>query len=158
MRQIIRQRMDVDGKVVETERDTTRFVGERYRGPWRGLMQISVEGMLELQDRMSDRTLGVQAIRVLWAMLNSVQVHDGNRVHAGRKDLARILAMDESDISKAIRKLIDCGFVEQPKFRFSPYVISPSFAWYSRTPDLKRALKDRGMLGKDGMMRAREAA
>ena len=121
-------------------------------------MLFSQEGMSELQERLSDRTLGMQAVRVLWAMLNSVELHGDNRVRAGRKDLARILDMSESNVSGAIRQLIDCGFIEAPKLRFDPYTVSPRFAWYGRTEDLRAALKQRGMLDGAGMMKSRKAA
>lgn len=158
MRRTITQTIDASGKVIVTDTDTTRFLHDRYRGPWSGLMQISLEGMMILEARMADKTLGIQAVRVLWAMLNSMQVHDDNRVKAGRKDLARILAMHESDISKAIRKLVEIGLVEPPKLKFGYYTISPRFAWYGRTVDLRRALADRGMLDNRGMMMAAKRA
>lgn len=121
-------------------------------------MMFSGEGLSELCERMADKTLGIQAIRVLFGMVASVEVHSDNKVRAGRKDLARQLDMDEGAISKAIKKLVECGLVEPPKMRFDHYTISPRVAWYGNGPDLKRALAERGMLDSKNMIRPRAAA
>lgn len=144
---------------VETHRETVHEIfseKRRYAGPWRGMMQISFEGMAELQERLADHTLGVQAVRVLVLMLEHMDRN--NECRAGVKDLARLLKMDQSDVSKALRKLVDCGFVEAPRLRFAPYTVSPRFAWKASADKLKAALASRGMLDKTGMMKAREAA
>lgn len=160
MRSVITRERNGAGAVVYEHRETTRFLkNPKYAGPWEVMMMFSGEGVNELDARLADHSLGMQAVRVLFAMLKSVEIHDGNRVRAGRKDLARMLGMNEANVGKAIRQLIDCGFVEQPKLKFSPYVISPRFAWYGRTEDLRCALRDRSMLDeKTGMMAAKRAA
>ena len=158
MRTVITRERNGDGSVVYEQRETTRFVAPvRYGGPWEVMMLFSGEGMDELHERLADRSLGMQAVRVLFAMLRTVKLHDGNRVQAGRKDLAKMLGMTESNVSGAIRQLVDCGFVEPPKLKFSPYTISPRFAWYGKTEDLRDALKARGMLAENGMMQPRAA-
>lgn len=158
MQRIITRERDASGAVVYQHEATTRFLPvPKYGGPWEAMMMFSSEGMEELQARLSDRSLGMQAVRVLWAMLNSVELHDNNRVRAGRKDLARILGMQEANVSAAIRQLVECGFVEPPKLKFAPYTISPRFAWYGRTEDLRSALKQRGMLDQNGMMQSKAA-
>lgn len=119
-------------------------------------MMISLEGFDELHERLTDRSLGMQAVRVLVAMVKTVE--RDNIVRAGRKDLARMLEMDQSDVSKAMKSLIEAGFIERPKLRFDPYRISPRFAWRGSTTELKRALHDRGMLDARGMMKSRQAA
>lgn len=158
MKSMVTRTVSAGKGVIETHTETERFLLGRYHGPWKVLMMISGEGVAELEARMADRSLGMQAVRVLFAMLGTVKLHGGNQVQAGRKDLARQLGMTESNVSAAVKKLVECGFVEPPRLRFSPYTISPRFAWYGATKDLKVALKDRGMLGVDGMMRAKEAA
>jgi hypothetical protein len=119
-------------------------------------MQFSGEGLVELRLRMSDGSIGMQAMRVLLACCEHTDKQ--NRVEAGRKDLSRILEMPESNVARALKALVDCGFLEPPDLRHRPYVVSPRFFWRANTGDLKRALAARGMLGKDGMMKSREAA
>ena len=159
MRSMVTRIVNADGEVVreETERDHYH-PPRRYRGPWSIMMQMSGEGLRELEECLTRHDFGMQAVRVLFAMLGSLEVHGGNRVRAGRKDLARLLEMDEAAVSKAIKRLVECGFVEAPALRFSPYVVSPRFAWNGTTHDLKTALGDRGMLDRRGMMKARQAA
>ena len=86
-------------------------------------MQVSFEGMAELRERLADHTLGMQAVRVLLEMLQHMNAQ--NECRAGVKDLARLLEMNQSDVSKALKRLVECGFVEAPALRFSPYVVSP---------------------------------
>jgi ribosomal protein L29 len=119
-------------------------------------MLISQEGWEELQDRLSDRTIGIAALRVLLAAIG--EMDRNNEVRAGRKDLARILAMDERAVARNLRLLIEVGFMERPRLKFSPYTVSPRFAWNSTREKLQGALKARGMLGRDGMMQPRQAA
>lgn len=157
MKTTLTKTLKVNGDVAESHTEIERFLLSSYRGPWRSLMMLSGEGIAELSARLADRSLGMQAVRVLIAMLLSVKLHDGNEVRAGRKDLARELGMTESNVAAALRRLIDCGFIEPPKLRFSPYTISPRFAWYGSTKDLKVALDERGMLSRDGMMKPRAA-
>ena len=156
MRTVIERRVE---NGVEIESRTTREIfmtPRRYLGPWRGLMQISFEGMHELHERLADHTLGMQAVRVLLAMLQHME--SDNACRAGVKDLARLLEMNQSDVSKALKKLVECGFLEPPEMRFSPYRVSPRFAWKASVDKLKAALKDRGMLDDRGMMKSKEAA
>lgn len=116
------------------------------------MMQISIEGMAELRERLADHSLGMQAVRVLLEMLE--HMNRENECRAGVKDLARLLEMDQSDVSKALKKLVECGFVEAPSLKFAPYVVSPRFAWKASVDKLKAALKDRGMLDERDMMSA----
>ena len=147
------QRRRVEGGVeVVTE---TNVQWRRYVGPWRVLMQFSGEGLKELAERLTDHTLGMQAVRVLLACLQTTNRE--NQVHAGRKDLARMLGMPESNVAKALTDLVEAGFLERPGLRYSPYVVSPRFFWRGNTGDLKRALSERGMLDKNGMMGSRAA-
>ena len=121
-------------------------------------MMFSNVGIEELHERMADKAIGMQAVRVLFAMIKSVEVHDNNRVRAGRKDLARMLGMSEGNVSGAIRQLVDAGFVERPEYKFGWYTISPCIAWYGKSEDLRAALDARGMLDYHGMMKAKRAA
>lgn len=153
MKSTVTRTVGADGQLLAHETETERYFLSTYRGPWRFMMMFSGEGLSELRERLADRTLGMQATRVLFEMVASVDVHEQNKVRAGRKDLARLLDMDEAAVSKAIKKLVECGFVEAPKMRFDHYTISPRFAWCGHTHELKRALAERGMLDEKGMIR-----
>jgi len=118
-------------------------------------MQISFVGLDELQERIADRSIGQQAIRVLLAMMASCDYN--NRVQAGQKDLAKHLAMDQANVAKAINALIACGFVERSENYHARYVISPRLAWKGGEETLRQALAERGMLDADGMMRGAAA-
>lgn len=136
--------------------EETNVQWRRYVGPWGVLMQLSGEGIAELSARLADKSLGMQAIRVLFACMSSANRE--NEVRAGRKDLSQELGMAESNVHKALQALVECGFLEKPKLRYSPYVISPRFFWRSTNAELKQALASRGMLDQRGMMKAKDAA
>lgn len=158
MRRVITRERNEAGAVVYQHEETVRWLRPKgYTGPWKVMMMFSGEGLAELSARLADRSLGMQAVRVLFAMLESVELHDENRVRAGRKDLARALAMQETNVSGALKQLVECGFIEPPKMKFAPYTISPRFAWYGTTDDLRAALKHRDMLDTNGMMKAKAA-
>jgi hypothetical protein len=106
-----------------------------------GFMLLSVAGLDELDLRMADRSIGMQAMRVLVAMARSCDYE--NRVRAGQKDLAAHLDMDQSDVSKAIRALIACGLIEPPEHSRGPYRISPRLLWKGSARTLKKALDER---------------
>jgi hypothetical protein len=106
-----------------------------------GFMILSVTGMKELDRRLSDRSLGMQAVRVLIAMATSCDYE--NRVRRGQKDLAAHLDMDQSDVSKAIRVLIECEFIERPQTSRGYYTISPRLMWKGSSRTLKLALQER---------------
>lgn len=154
MRSVITREVGVNGEIIKETETVTRFVKTpRYDGPWQAMMMFSGEGIEELDARLKERRLGMQAVRVLVAMCKSVKVHTDNRVRAGRKDLAKSLAMREGNVSGAIKQLVDCGFIEKPKLKFDAYTLSPRFFWYGTSDALRVALKERGMLGEDGMMK-----
>lgn len=115
-------------------------------------MLASYVGLEELAARLGDHTLGLQAIRVLLGMMAECDYE--NRVRAGQKDLARKLGMQQSQVSRAIRDLIACGFVEQPDNDRGRYLVSPKLCWKGDEDSLRRALSDRNLLGADGCLRA----
>lgn len=149
------QRRTIANGAIERVEETT-ISHRRYVGPWGGMMQLSIEGVTELSERLGDHSLGMQAVRVLIACMMSCG--RDNEVRAGRKDLSRQLGMTESNVHKALHDLVACGFLEKPELRYSPYVISPRFFWRSNTADLKKALADRGMLNRSGMMKPKAKA
>jgi DNA-binding MarR family transcriptional regulator len=104
------------------ERKNRKRAYERDR-----FMMISQNGLAELQERLADRSLGMQAVRVLVAMLESVDYE--NRVWASQKDIALHLKMSSQEVSKASRALTDCGFVERIANRRGWYQISDRLAW-----------------------------
>ena len=133
-------------EVVEPQRVSAYvLMGKRSRPahPYleKGFMLLSVAGLDELDNRLADRSLGMQAVRVLIAMARSCDYE--NRVRAGQKDLAGHLNMDQSDVSKAIRALIGCGLVEPPESSRGYYRISPRLLWKGSARTLKQALTER---------------
>ena len=104
-------------------------------------MLLSAAGLDELDLRLADRSLGMQAVRVLVAMARSCDYE--NRVRAGQKDLAAHLGMDQSDVSKAVRALVSCGLIEQPESSRGYYRISPWLLWKGSARTLKQALAER---------------
>ena len=133
-----------------------RVVGftKRRKHPYRPerFMISSYVGLEELLARTADRSLGMQAVRVLIAMMAECDYE--NRVRGGQKDLARKLGMNQAHVSRAIRTLIDLGFVENPHNDRGRYVVSPKMCWKGDEDSLRAALSERNMLGADGFMRA----
>lgn len=115
-------------------------------------MIASYVGLEELLARMGDRSLGMQAVRVLVAMMAECDYE--NRVRCGQKDLARKLGMAQTHVSKAIRDLSACGFVENPHGDRGRYVVSPKLCWKGDEESLRRALAERNLLDSQGFMRA----
>jgi Firmicute plasmid replication protein (RepL) len=105
-----------------------------------GFMLISQEGLDELDRCLASREIGMQAIRVLVAMTKSLDFE--NQVRAGPKDLAAHLGMCLPDISRAIKTLIDLGFVLRPEWSRGPYRISPHLLWKGSAAALKKALAE----------------
>ncbi len=104
-------------------------------------MLLSKAGLRELDARLADRSLGMQAVRVLVAMSTSVDFE--NRVRMGQKDLAAHLEMDQSSVSKAVRSLVGLGFIEAPEHSRGYYRVSPRLLWQGGAKTLKRALEER---------------
>lgn len=104
-------------------------------------MMLSKAGLAELDARIADHTLGIQAVRVLIAMARSLDYE--NRVGIGGKELAADLGMWPSAVSAAIKTLVECGFVERPLWARGPYTISPHLLWQGSAKTLKRALEER---------------
>lgn len=106
-----------------------------------GFLLLSIAGLAELDNRLADRSLGMQAVRVLVAMARVCDYE--NRVRAGQKDLAAHLKMDQSDVSKAVRSLIACKMVEPPEHSRGYYRISPFLLWKGSGRTLKKAMESR---------------
>lgn len=96
------------------------------------------EGLAELEERLNDRSLGMQAVRVLMAMLNSAGYE--NLVEASQKDLSIRLGMSLSEISKASHALMACGMIERLANRRGWYRINPRLAWKGNVESLEQAL------------------
>lgn len=111
----------------------------RPRNPYgKGLfMLVSLGGLGELDARLADKTIGMQAMRVLLAMLGCVEY--GNRVQKSQKELAAHLAMSPSEVSKASKRLVDCGFIERLPNRRGWYRIDPRFGWKGDVESLSAA-------------------
>lgn len=57
-----------------------------------------------------DRTLGHQAVRVLFKLFAKLDFE--NYLYVPQTEIARQLGMGQSDVSKAIKKLVDRGIIE----------------------------------------------
>jgi DNA-binding MarR family transcriptional regulator len=115
-------------------------------------MIASYLGLEELLARTGDHSLGMQAVRVLLAMMAECDYE--NRVRGGQKDLARKLGMNQAHVSRAIRDLIECGFVENPHNDRGRYLVSPKLCWKGDEDSLRQALSERNLLSAEGYLRA----
>lgn len=106
-----------------------------------GYMIISDKGMAEMQQRMADKTLGLQAVRVLFAMMDACEQR--NRCMIGQKQLVDDLGMRQSAVSRALGELLACGFLERPTSIRGFYAVSPHFAWRGTTKALIEEMKRR---------------
>lgn len=131
-----------------------RIVGfaKRRRHPYRAekFMIGSYVGLMELQERIADRSIGREEIRVLLLMMTACDY--GNRVRVGQKELAADLKMALSNVSRAITALVNSGFLERDSTR-GGYTISPRLCWKGDDDSLREALAARNMLDSEGFMR-----
>lgn len=105
----------------------------------RGFLQVSLEGLEELEARFADHTLGMQAVRVLVAMARRADFE--NRVWVSQKDLGAHLKMSQSEVSAAQGRLAECGFLRRSGPR-GFYSISPKLLWKGSARTLKAALAE----------------
>lgn len=104
-------------------------------------MMLSQRGVAELSERLEDRTLGMQAVRVLLAMMRHMDFE--NRVDVSQKNLALALGMGLSDLSRASKVLVECGLVERMANRRGWYRISPRLCWKGTAKKLEEELRPR---------------
>jgi DNA-binding IclR family transcriptional regulator len=114
-------------------------------------MIASYVGLEELNERLADRSIGLQAMRVLLAMMSSCDYE--NRVRMRQADLSRGLSMARSHVSEAIADLVSSGFVERDSGR-GGYVVSPKICWKGSEDTLRAALAKRGLLDNQGFLRS----
>lgn len=119
-----------------------------------GFLQFNVEGAAEVELRLRDHSIGLQAMRVLMTMCARTDYE--NRVQTSQKELGLMLGMSSPELSKACRTLLDCGFIERMSHR-GWYCVSPRLMWRGSTKNLRKALAERGMLDPNGMMTGRAA-
>ena len=101
-------------------------------------MMVSQNGLQELQERLADRTLGIQAMRVLVAMMQTLDWE--NRVEEPQKELAARLGMSPQEVYKASKALVDCGFIERMAGRRGWYRVSPLLCWKGSVKNLEKEL------------------
>lgn len=104
-------------------------------------MMLSQDGLAELEGRLADRTLGIQAIRVLVAMMQGLDWE--NRVEPPQKEIAFRLGMSVQEVYKASKVLVECGFVERMANRRGWYRVSPKLCWKGSVKNLETALTER---------------
>ena len=104
-------------------------------------MMLSQEGLSDLTAQLAARALGMQAVRVLIAMMERADFR--NRVEESHKDLASRLGMSQQDVSKAAIALRDAGLIDQLGNRRGMYRISPRLAWKGDVETLDAELDKR---------------
>lgn len=103
-------------------------------------MMLSVGGVGELRERLVDGSLGMQAVKVLMAMIECADYE--NRIEADQSRLCEMSGMKQSAVSRASRQLMDCGLIERSKYRRGWYRLSPNLAWKGGATNLEKALKE----------------
>jgi transcription initiation factor IIE alpha subunit len=124
-----------------TTPDVRVFVEHRKRAksPYgEHFMMLSQRGVAELAQRLADRSLGMQAVRTLVAMLEHMDFE--NRVDISQKDLALELEIDQSALAKASKALVECGFIERMANRRGWYRVSPRLCWKGSAKNLEAEL------------------
>lgn len=101
-------------------------------------MMLSQVGLSELEQRLADRSLGMQAVRVLVAMMAHMDWE--NRVDISQKELAVHLDMSSQEVSKASTALVQCGFLQRMQNRRGWYRVSPRLCWRGSVKNLEREL------------------
>jgi len=101
-------------------------------------MMLSQQGLTELGERLADRTIGMQAVRVLIAMMR--QMDWENHVNPPAKEIAFGLGMSHQEVYKACRVLLDCGFIERMTNRRGWYRVSPRLCWRGSVKNLEKEL------------------
>lgn len=104
-------------------------------------MMLSQRGVAEIGERLADRTLGMQAMRVLLAMMSHMDFE--NRVDASQKELSITLNIDQSSLAKACKALIECGFIVRMANRRGWYRVAPQLCWKGSVRTLGEALKEK---------------
>ena len=101
-------------------------------------MMMSQRGLTEVGERLADHTVTMVGVRVLVAMLRHMDFE--NRVDISQKDLALDLGISQSDLSKASRLLVECGFIERLANRRGWYRVSPLLCWKGSVKSLGKEL------------------
>ena len=104
-------------------------------------MMLSQRGVAEISERLADRTLGMQALRVLLAMMSHMDFE--NRVDASQKELSIALGIDQSSLAKASKALVGCGFIVRMANRRGWYRVAPQLCWKGSVRSLEQALKEK---------------
>ena len=115
----------------------------RKRSPYtmKRFMMLSQDGLSDLTAQLASRAIGMQAVRVLVAMMERADFR--NRVEETHKDLASRLGMTQQNISKAAIALRDAGLIDQLGNRRGMYRISPVLAWKGDVETLEAELEKR---------------
>ena len=128
-----RERVEVRQFIERRPRARSPY-GERF-------MMLSQRGVDELSARLADKTITMVGMRTLLAMLRHLDYE--NRVDVSQKSLAGELGITQSDLSRACRLLMECGFVERLANRRGWYRVSPRLCWKGSVKNLQAALDER---------------
>ena len=130
--------------MIEPTVEVRQFIERRprERHPYGvAFMMLSQRGVGELNRRLADRTITMVGMRVLLAMLERMDFE--NRVDEAQKELAVELGLAPSDLSRACRLLLECGFLERMGNRRGWYRVSPRLCWKGNVKSLKDAIEAR---------------
>lgn len=128
----------VRGSVSVTQVFVERIPKRRHPYTRKTYMLVAQEMWDELALRLADHSIGLQTMRVYVEMARACDFE--NRVELGQKDLSARLNMDRSDVSKALKILIDLGFVERPRSVRAPYRMNAEVVWKGSREALQEAL------------------
>lgn len=101
-----------------------------------GFVQINQSALMKLA---TDRTLGMQATRVFWAMLATMNYE--NRIMADAKSLGEILGMSVPNVYSAMNELKKAGLIEHHPTMRRDWRINLLVAWKGSVRALKDALR-----------------
>ena len=93
-----------------------------------------------MSGRLADHTIKMVALRTLIAMMGHMDWE--NRVDVSQKDLAIELGISQSDLSRASRTLMECGFIQRMASRRGWYRVSPRLCWKGDVEHLEKELAD----------------
>jgi hypothetical protein len=129
----MRSQVEVRNFIEQRPRKTRSPYGTRF-------MMLSQRGITELSERLADKTIGMQAVRTLVAMLAHMDWE--NRVDVSQKELAIELGIAQTHLAKASRALLECGFIERMANRRGWYRVSPRLCWKGDVKHLARELRE----------------
>lgn len=132
------QKMVVDSKTGEIENEYILVATKRRNGfqdgGWLAMSQTALDAIAEI-DRLED-------MKVLMKLLAKLDFD--NYIQISQIDIATALSMDKSQVSRAVKRLIDRGIIlKGPKIgRSNTYRLNPHYGWKGSAKGHQRALQE----------------